>query len=171
MIRTLEDNKTSENDLIPKENQVKPHESSTDAVDFGDVILRHHDKTYSRKFKFDRAQFTQCIPNPAIEKEFITVQIASDLLKPAGGLDTPLNKLPLIDRQQGRLYQNYEFIKTNANKHESEAKLFPTKEAVSMFSDAPSKDQKGIKVSEYMETRRTEHNEEYAARIAIIAFW
>ena len=134
--------------------------------------MRHQDETYSRKFKFEQEQasFNQCIPNPFIEKQFITVQIASNLLKPAERL-TPLSKFPEVERQQGRLYQNYEFIKDKPNMYGQDTKLFPAvREAT--FSENPLKDQKGIKVQHYMKTKLSEHKEEeYAAKIAIIAFW
>ena len=44
-------------------------------------------------------------------------------------------------------------------------------ENVKMFSDTSVKDQKGIKVQHYMKTQLSEREEEYAARVAIIAFW
>ena len=45
--------------------------------------MKLYDEKFTRKFKFERAQYHQCIPNPAKEKEFITVQLVSPNLREA----------------------------------------------------------------------------------------
>ena len=52
-----------------------------DGSEVAEKIVKLYDKKFTRKFKFERAQYHQCIPNPAKEKEFITVQLVTPNLK------------------------------------------------------------------------------------------
>ena len=44
-------------------------------IDMPEKLIRNNATEFSRKYKFDKSQYHQCIPNPEKENEFITVQI------------------------------------------------------------------------------------------------
>ena len=59
-----DDEKKTEETKKPEEAK-KPEEEKKAVTGFADDVLKQHEDVYSRKFKFEKAQFTQCIANPA----------------------------------------------------------------------------------------------------------
>ena len=51
--------------------------------DISENLLKHYEENYMKKFPFEKGQFHQCIPNPYIEDEFITVMLVDRSLRHA----------------------------------------------------------------------------------------
>ena len=79
---------------------------------FAETLLKENENEHTRKFKFELAQYHQCIPNPIKEKEFITVQISSNNLQEVeDGLS--VQEMKPDDIREQKLYQKYS-LKTHA---------------------------------------------------------
>ena len=74
---------TSQGRKMPHETKGVRGQQTIDGSEVAEQIAGLNDEKFTRKFKFERAQYHQCIPNPAKEKEFITVQLVSPNLKEA----------------------------------------------------------------------------------------
>ena len=48
-------------------------ESNVSGLEITKKLIEKYEQDYTRKFKFDKAQYHQCIPNPSDSNEFITV--------------------------------------------------------------------------------------------------
>ena len=72
-------------------------------LDVPTKLIEKNEADFTRKFKFDKAHYHQCIPNPVIENEFITVQICKQNLREADPNMTP-NEMA----KEGKVNEKYQ---------------------------------------------------------------
>ena len=71
--------------------------------------MEQNEEMYTRKFKFELAQYHQCIPYPGREMEFITVQLANHRLKEIADGQS-IQEIAAEDLRDAKLYQKYKLV-------------------------------------------------------------
>ena len=74
-------------------------------VDVPEKLIKLNEEEFMRKYKFDKAQYHQCIPNPEKENEFITVQIGRPNMRLADST-VPLSDIGGDDENASQKYQH-----------------------------------------------------------------
>ena len=81
------------NDTEPLERTLTKKDSIQTPQDFIKQLKRDYQEHFNRKFAFEKAEYHQCIPNPAIPGGFITVQLMNTTV-------TACNYMPQQEKDQ-----------------------------------------------------------------------